>query len=487
MANLGSLSVFLTANTTPFQRKMKQSAKSMGALKTGAMALGGALAGAFAIGRIKAVISEMATLGDNIGKASKRIGIGSDEYQKLSFAAERAGATTTDVERAFKRMSSTIFDAGKGLKESKDALEFLGLSFKKLDGLKPDKQFQLIADRLNLVEDATNKAALAQDIFGRAGTALIPMIENYKELGDELERTGRIISEKNIKAAEAYKDSLTNIEKSWQNIIFETGVLQWLADVADSIDTVLGDTNKWNHLLESYAEHMTRIATLGIWDTEAKKVKIYHNAITDAEVAAKAASVNARRRAIGDTRKATAEMKKQIAEREKMKKAEKDLGVHIVPHDLKEMEAFQKQLEKQDNMFKERVKMINKEITLAKLRRAGMEKEAFIMERMAGFGKDLTEAQRKQARKLVERLFEERKEAEEKDEVPTGPRLSEAIRAGTQAAFSLRTAGFGTDADNKLRIKNTKANIAAAVELRKQNRDGIKVTGIRTVDNVDKG
>ena len=51
----------------------------------------------------------------------------------------------------------------------------LGISVSDLQGISPEQQFQLFANALADVDDASTRAALAQDVFGRAGTELLPL------------------------------------------------------------------------------------------------------------------------------------------------------------------------------------------------------------------------------------------------------------------------------------------------------------------------
>jgi len=391
MASLGSLSVFLTANTTPFQKRMRRANTVVTSFKRTVMGVGGAIAGAFAVSKITSGISSLIDLGDEIGKASKRIGITAEEYQKLSFAARRAGATSNDVERAFKRMSSTIFDAGKGLKESQDALSALGLSFEKLNGMNPDQQFAKIADALNKVDDATTKAALAQDIFGRAGTALIPLLDNYKELGKELERIGGVIKNENVKAAEDFKDAVEDITTSVKTMITNSGLIKWLSDVTTAFNEVTKSGNAFRLIVD---------ALFG------KRQRINLDAPT----------------------------------REELKKRRKEIA-------KAEKEALDKEFDKQLR-FRDIIVEPAKEV-------AGVPGVS-----------------------VVEAFADEVKDA------MSGPALSEAVRAGSQAEAALiaRTAFGGTEM--KMRKKNVDANVATARELKLQNQRGVKVTGMKVVEKV---
>lgn len=209
---------------------------------------------------IKQYVSGLIEWGDQIGKSAKRIGITAEEFQKLSFAARRSGATTETVERAFKRMSSTIYDTGLGLKTAEDALKAVGLTFAEINNRSPEQQFAMIAKNLNNIEDATTRAAVAQDIFGRAGTDILPMLNDYANLSAELENMGGIMTDKAVAAAEDFKDSMENLDITIKSIVANSGLVEWLSDVASAFSDVAKNADKWRHLMGAVIE------TLGLAD-----------------------------------------------------------------------------------------------------------------------------------------------------------------------------------------------------------------------------
>jgi hypothetical protein len=214
--------------------------KGANQVKSKLKSLAGSAASIFGVGlggaALVAGTKKIIDYGDQLGKTAKRIGISAEEYQKLAFAARRSGATTETVERGFKRMQSTIFDAERGLAGSVDTLTALGLTIDDLKRKSPEQQFTILADALNKVKDATTRAALAQDVFGRAGTDIMPMLNDYKQLSQEIEDMGGIISNDAIKAAEDFKDSLENIGTTIQAALMNSGIINWLANIIDKMD-----------------------------------------------------------------------------------------------------------------------------------------------------------------------------------------------------------------------------------------------------------
>ena len=131
--------------------------------------------GAAVAGPVVASLKMFSSLGDAAAKMVRRTGLSVRAVQELGFAAKLSGTDVGSLENGIKRMQRNVYDAERVLSTSVDALRDLGLSVKDLQGLAPEDQFTLMAERMGQVEDASRRAALAQVLFGRAGTMLLPM------------------------------------------------------------------------------------------------------------------------------------------------------------------------------------------------------------------------------------------------------------------------------------------------------------------------
>jgi hypothetical protein len=78
---------------------------------------------------------------------------------------------------ALQKMQKGIGEAAMGLGTAKVALEELGVDIDTFTALSPDEQFKQIADQIANIENPAKRAAMATQIFGRAGADLIPMLE----------------------------------------------------------------------------------------------------------------------------------------------------------------------------------------------------------------------------------------------------------------------------------------------------------------------
>ena len=190
-------------------------------------------------------VKDFTERGDEIDKASQRVGIGAESFQRLAFAAEQSGSGLEDVEKGIAGMSRRINDANKGLKSAKDSFDAIGVSLDDLNGATPDVQFQILAQALADTDDQTVRLATSQEIFGRAGRQLQPLIAEgaagIKALGDEAERTGNVMSTQATKDAAALTDSMNVLRHTVGGLIGQAvaPLLPALTAVAGTIATDL--------------------------------------------------------------------------------------------------------------------------------------------------------------------------------------------------------------------------------------------------------
>jgi TP901 family phage tail tape measure protein len=142
----------------------------------------------------------------------------------------------------------------------------------------------------------------------------------------------------------------------------------------------------------------------------------------------------------------------------------------------------EKDTEKANQAFTKKIKNMKLELKLSKMIAEGRQKEAFILERTAAFGKDITKEQRTNISKLAGALFDIQNI--EKASQMEGPALSEAIRAGSQQEAALLARAMVPETEKKLMKKNVDANIATANELKIQNERGVKFRGMKVVYSV---
>lgn len=236
----GKAYVTLGLNAESLERGLKKAGDKVGAMGKRVAIAGAAVAGAGAavLTPLLAATSSFAKMGDDLDKMSARTGVGVTALSELAFAAEQSGASVETVEKAFKGMSTALYDAGKGSTMPLDALADLGLTLEDLEGMSPEEQFMKLSAALAGVEDMSKRGALAQKLFGRAGREMLPMLANgtqgINDLRQEARDLGRSMSGEDAAAAAEYTDAMNRVSSVWKGLKQQVGaaLAPALAEVA---------------------------------------------------------------------------------------------------------------------------------------------------------------------------------------------------------------------------------------------------------------
>ncbi len=205
MATATTLTAFLNADTTKFDKGMKRAGKSMKsfgkAVKLGTAAAGVAVAGVgVALG---ALAKRQAGVIDETAKLSNALGVNIREFQALALAGSEAGITQDQLGNMITKSQRSIVEASRGLETYARSFKTLGLDVNELMSMRPDQQFDAIAVALSEIESPTLRTATALEIFGRSGRQVINMLDGYVE---------------NVQAAREFNDkwgiSLSRIDAS---------------------------------------------------------------------------------------------------------------------------------------------------------------------------------------------------------------------------------------------------------------------------------
>jgi len=210
----GKAYVELSVNNSQFVRGLNAAAsrlKSWGAaisaVGTKVMGLGTAIVAPM-VGAAKI----WGSTGAEMLNMSKRTGISVERLSELKFAANQCNVEIETFETGIRKMQQTLVDAASGSDSAQTALNALGLTAKDLAGLPADEQFKRIADGLSQIKDPTLRAAVALDIFGRSGTALLPLVEDgakgIEQLQDRARKLGLTMSTENAEAAAEFDAAL---------------------------------------------------------------------------------------------------------------------------------------------------------------------------------------------------------------------------------------------------------------------------------------
>lgn len=185
----------------------EKSAEGVGSKLGGMAAVGGAAflaIGAAAVGFAVKSADTFARVGGEVLKLQRYTGATAEDASRLRFAGEEAGLGVDDMTKSLGLLS-------KGLVTTK--FDKLGFDFKDASGkAKPlNDDLLKIAARFKDMPNGAEKTALAMQLFGKSGAAMIPFLnrgaEGIRALEKESDKYGNTLNGKDLQAV---KDATAN-------------------------------------------------------------------------------------------------------------------------------------------------------------------------------------------------------------------------------------------------------------------------------------
>lgn len=174
-----------------------------------------------AVNFIKGLTTDVAKQGDEMAKLSRRLGIGIETLSAFGYAAQLGGSNVQEMGNALKFLSKNAYEStaeGGGLATAKRAFDALGISVKDSSGhMKSAEQlFYDVADGMAQLGEGAKRTALAQQLFGRSGLTMIPIIEQgtaaIRAQIEEARRYGIVWTDTTGKIAEDFVDAQTRLD-----------------------------------------------------------------------------------------------------------------------------------------------------------------------------------------------------------------------------------------------------------------------------------
>lgn len=165
---------------------------------------------------------EVAAYGDNIDKMSQRLGLSYEGFQKWDYILGQSGVDIDSMQAGLKTLTNQIDDARNGSADAQARFEALGLSIEDISNMSREEVFEAVISGFQQMEDSTERAALANDLFGRSGQNLTPLfnqsIEDTQALAQAAEDLGLIMSDDAVRASADYQDALDTMQRSMNGL-----------------------------------------------------------------------------------------------------------------------------------------------------------------------------------------------------------------------------------------------------------------------------
>lgn len=158
---------------------------------------------------------------DEMGKAARSAGIAVEQYSALAYAAERAGVSQDQLAASMRAFNRAIAEAQRG---EGPARLFAALGVQ-VSGRSQLDVLRDLADALQRVRDPAQRAEAAMRLFGRAGTDLLPMLDQGSAGLDEMMRRARelgvVVSTDAAASAERLRDALGDLGTRVRGAVLE--------------------------------------------------------------------------------------------------------------------------------------------------------------------------------------------------------------------------------------------------------------------------
>lgn len=137
--------------------------------------------------------------GAEIEKLSKKLGASTEALSQFKHVAELSHVSFESLTKGWQFLEKNVAAASKGLGTARTAFESLGLSASRLKQLRPEDQFEILADAFTQVHNASDRTRLAMQIFGKAGAEMIPVMTGgsaaIRAAREEADRLGLTLNE----------------------------------------------------------------------------------------------------------------------------------------------------------------------------------------------------------------------------------------------------------------------------------------------------
>lgn len=148
---------------------------------------------------------------DQLAKLSDRLGMTTEALAGLQYQAAMAGVDSAQLTLGLQKMEMSLSEAQEKGTGAADALHVLGLKISDLAGKHPDVQMGILADRINGINDASERTAVSMELFGKNGGRLFSVIkggsEGMEKGAEEAKKLGLAVSRLDAAKVEAANEA----------------------------------------------------------------------------------------------------------------------------------------------------------------------------------------------------------------------------------------------------------------------------------------
>ena len=224
------------------------------------------LIGGAATGVLKGV-NALASHLDGVAKSAKSVNMSANAYLSLQHASSRAGIEMERILGVISKIDYAMNHAESGEKRYRDAFYSIGLSWRDLEQLSPEKRLMAINDALSRLKANGQKMPTEMfSVFEKEDMRTLNKMTSEKDFNKfiaEAEALGYTVPQSMVQAAESYQDSMGDAKDKMKAMIasmesVET-ITKGLTRLWESISSSIGKSNGY---LTQYTDAFTGIANV---------------------------------------------------------------------------------------------------------------------------------------------------------------------------------------------------------------------------------
>lgn len=264
MINLGDAVLFFRGDMNDLDRALGEARsnaeQSLGNMKQMAQEVGMAMTamGAAILGGMTASVVGIANTADDINDMSMKIGFSTETVSKWAFALGQSGGDVSLLQTGVRGLANQIDTQRQAMAEAAltgetttSVFDRLGITLTDLSALAPEDQFMRMALAVAAIPDPLERAAVAQDVFGKAGMDLLPVLAGgeagLREMFDQAERAGAVFTAAEAAMGDSFNDALGELQASLMGAGKELAIVMIpsLIDLIGTVKEVVINVKDW--------------------------------------------------------------------------------------------------------------------------------------------------------------------------------------------------------------------------------------------------
>jgi hypothetical protein len=240
MAGAGRLDVSLGLDAAQFTRGLgnavKETEKFQAGLNKSAASFARFLVTTVSVGAVVEGFRRIVGALDDLDEASQALGVSAVALSQYRRAANESGIASEKFDAALTKLNVKLVDAAGGGKESIAAFKTLGIELRSSSGQLKTTEEVLgeVANKFQGYRDGAEKSALAVALFGKAGAAMIPFLNQ----GAEGLRKMTGVTEESLAAARKLQAQFDALKGGLEDlgIAIATGVMPFLTKMIEEFN-----------------------------------------------------------------------------------------------------------------------------------------------------------------------------------------------------------------------------------------------------------